>query len=197
MKGILVLVLLAAAVSPVVAEEPVAVASPVTAEEPPDLTVVATDLPAYRLAYVRIVGAYGDAEVINAAFEQIMTWAKENGLFGDDSVFIGVSQDDPEITPMEECRYDACVTVPEGTEGEGDVGVYELPAGRYAVYTTGGEFENIAEEMEKTYGDLMAWWPAGGYEFDERPWLEIYGGAEGEYEAGKYAVDICVPIKGE
>ena len=167
------------------------------AEEAPELDVVAKDLPAYNLAYVRTVGAYGDAEVIGAAFEQIMTWAEENGLLSDSSVFIGVSQDDPEITPMEECRYDACVTVPEGTEGDFDVGVYELPAGRYAVFTTSGLYENIAEEMEKAYGDLMAWWQTSGYEVDERPWLEIYVEAEGEYEAGKYAVDICVPITSE
>lgn len=173
------------------------VAFTVSAEEAPELDVVAKDLPAYNLAYVRTVGAYGNAEVIGAAFEEIMTWAEENGLIGDHTVFIGVSLDDPGMVPMEECRYDAAVTVPDGTEGEGDVGVYELPAGRYAVYTAGGSHENIDEDMEKIYGDLMAWWPTGGYEVDDRPWLELYYGTKEDYEAKKFAVDICVPIKGD
>lgn len=172
-------------------------ASVAVAEDVPELDVVAEDLPAYNLAYVRTVGAYGNAEAIGAAFETIMTWAEENGLLGDSSVFIGVSHDDPEMVSMEECRYDASVTVPEGTEGEGDVGVYELPAGRYAVFTTSGLYENIAEELEKAYGDLMAWWPTGGYEMDPRPWLELYYGTKEDYEAGKFVVDICVPIKGD
>lgn len=169
----------------------------VYAGDVPELDVVAKNLPAYNLAYVRTVGAYGDAEVIGAAFEEIMTWAEENGLLGDNSVFIGVSHDDPGTVSMEECRYDASVTVPEGTEGGGDIGVYELPAGRYAVYTAGGSYENIDEELEKIYGDLMAWWPTGGYEVDERPWLELYYGTKEDYEAGKFVVDICVPIKGD
>jgi len=167
------------------------------AEDAPELDVAAKDLPAYNLAYVRTVGAYGNAEAIGAAFETVSTWAKENGLLGDNSVFIGISHDDPEMIPMEECRYDACVTVPEGTEGEGEVGVYELPAGRYAVYTASASHETLCQELEKIYGDLMAWWPTGGYEFDQRPWLELYYGTDEDYDAGKFVVDICVPIKGD
>jgi AraC family transcriptional regulator len=169
----------------------------VSAEEAPELDVAAKDLPAYNLAYVRTVGAYGNPEVISAAFENVCAWAEEKGLIGDGTVVIGVSLDDPENVPMEECRYDAAITVPEDTEGEGDVGVYELPAGRYAVHTAGGSYENITEELEKVYGDLMAWWPTSGYEFDQRPWLELYYGTEEDYEAGKYVIDICIPIKGD
>jgi AraC family transcriptional regulator len=167
------------------------------AENVPELDVVAKNLPAYNLAYVRTVGAYGDPEVIGTAFEKVCAWAEEKGLIGDSTVVIGVSRDDPGMVPMEECRYDAAVTVPDGTEGEGDVGVYKLPAGRYAVYTAGGSHESIGEDLEKIYGDLMAWWPTGGYEVDERPWLELYYGTKEDYEAGKFVVDICVPIKGD
>ena len=172
-------------------------ASAVYAGDVPELDVVAKDLPAYNLAYVRTVGAYGNPEVISAAFENVCAWAEEKGLIGDSTVVIGVSLDDPGMVPMEECRYDAAVTVPNDTEGEGDVGVYGLPAGRYAVYTVSGLYETIGDDLEKAYGDLMAWWPTGGYEVDEKPWLELYYGTKEDYEAKKFVVDICVPIKGD
>jgi AraC family transcriptional regulator len=163
----------------------------------PELDVVAKDIPTYNLAYVRTVGAYDSPDVIGAAFEEVCTWAEEKGLVGDGTVLIGVNLDDPGLVPVAECRYDASVTVPDGTEGEGDVGVRELPAGRYAVYTAGGSYENIGEELEKIYGDLMSWWPTCDYEMDDRPWLEIYKMTKEKPEAKKFVVDICVPITGD
>ncbi len=45
----------------------------------------------------------------------------------------GVSHDNPEVTPREKCRYDACVRIPDDLEPDGPVNVTTLPAGKYAV----------------------------------------------------------------
>ncbi|WP_256347557.1 hypothetical protein [Pseudomonas gingeri] len=43
---------------------------------------------------------------------------ERNGLLGE--VRFGVGHDDPQITPADKCRYDACVQVPEDFAGDGD-----------------------------------------------------------------------------
>jgi len=113
-----------------------------------------------------------------------------------DTIAIGIGLDDPDVTPIEKCRYDACVTVAEGTTGEGEVGVYDVPEGKYAIYRITGEYVNIGMDIgpawRAMYGD---WLPDSGYQPDDRPCLELYVETKEEYEAGKYVVDLCVPVK--
>lgn len=68
-------------------------------------------LPSYRLAYVRQIGPYGPANV--QAMEELKSWAREKGLLTESAVLFGIPQDNPQITPPEQCRYDACITITE------------------------------------------------------------------------------------
>lgn len=160
-----------------------------------EFDVEVKDLPAYNVAYVRVVGGYGQPEMIGLAFEKVIGWAEIQGLFAPDTLIIGIGLDDPAMIPMEDCRYDACVTVPEGTEGDEEVGVYEIPAGKYAVLNISGTYDNIAHMIGVGWGLLhMFWYPESGYVIEDRPWLEIYRETEEEMLAGIFRVDLCMPI---
>ena len=115
---------------------------------------------------------------------------------GPETLILGIGLDDPRVTPTEKCRYDACVTVPPNTKGEGDVGVYDIPGGKYAVYRFEGQYAKIYEEMGRAWNDLMGgWFPDSGYQPDDRPCFEIYRESEEELKTGNFVVDICEPVK--
>lgn len=134
------------------------------------LTMEATikDLPELNVAYVRHVGPYEQCET---AWEAVCAWAAPKGLLGPKSAFIGLCHDDPEITPPDKIRYDACLTVPQGVEPEGQVGVKTIGGGRYAMALHKGPYANLAA----TYAWLCGVWAAeNGGELASEPSLEFY-----------------------
>jgi AraC family transcriptional regulator len=159
------------------------------------MKVEVKNLPEYRVAYVRVMDGYNSSK-ITKAFEKVIKWARARDLMGPQSLVLGIGLDNPEVTPLEKCRYDACVTVPAGTKGEGEIGVYDIPQGKYAVCRVEGEYAKINEQMMSHWQRLMSeWFPDSGYQPDDRPCFEIYRETEAEFNAGKYVVDICEPVK--
>lgn len=84
-------------------------------------------------------------------------------------LLLGVSQDSADITPLEKCRYDACVEVDAGFHAQGEIGVQALAGGR--------------------------WLPGSGCQPDDRPCLERYGGEGADPDTGCLSCLLCVPLK--
>jgi AraC family transcriptional regulator len=160
-----------------------------------EMKVEVKKLPVYTVAYVRVMEGL-DSRKIVPAFQKVITWAGARNLIDENTLILGVSLDDPTVTPPEKCRYDACATVPPGTRGAGEVGVYDLPGGDYALYRVTGSYAAINTELERAWQDLMAgWFPESGYQPDDRPCFEIYRETEEEMKAGKYIVDLCESVR--
>lgn len=152
-------------------------------------------LPGWQVAYIRVMDGYKSAE-IQPAFRRVVNWAQARELVEPDTVVLGVSLDNPDVTPADKCRYDACISVPPGTKPEGEVGIYDIPAGKYAVYRIEGTYANINAELGQAWNTLMGdWFPDSGYQPDDRPCFEIYRETEEQALSGKYIVDICEPVK--
>jgi hypothetical protein len=62
--------------------------------------------------------------------KKVAPWMEANNLFGRDR--FGISLDDPLVTKPQQCRYDACVSSPEGEVIAGDAQRKVIPGGRYA-----------------------------------------------------------------
>lgn len=67
------------------------------------------------VAYVRHIGRYLDTY---HTWDKLSRWAAQQGFHPANQQFIGISLDDGELTEESACRYDACVTLPEGFERE-------------------------------------------------------------------------------
>lgn len=147
------------------------------------------DMEEYTVAYVRKMGPYGK-ETCEAAFTELMQWAGPNGYVGPGVVF-GVYWDNPEITPAEKCRTDACVAVPPGTEPPGQVGIQVLQGGPYAVCG----FEIGADGFPRAWEEAFAWLVKSGHECADLPCYERYHNDAAEHPEGKWIVDICIPLK--
>ena len=146
-------------------------------------------MPDYYVAYVRQIGPYGP-EICMKAEERLMRWAGPRGYFPG-GLGIGISWDNPTITPPERCRYDACVTVPDDVKGEGEVGVQTIPGGLYAVY----HVRINTDEFGRVWNELMGeWLPQSGYQCDDRPCYEICRNNVETDPEHKWEVDVCCPI---
>ena len=141
------------------------------------------EMPAYRVASVRKLGPYGP-ETAEAAFKELAAWAGPKGLFESEQLF-GLYWDNPEITPPEQCRMDACITFPGDMEPPLDV--QTISAGSYAVC----HFEITADQFPQAWMDAFAWLEENGHEYSGSPCYEFYhSSSKDEIEV----VDICIPV---
>lgn len=150
------------------------------------MTYKIEEMPISRVAYMRNIGPYGAGNY--ALMEKLKKWAKANGLFTKSAVIIGISQDNPETTPPENCRYDVCIVVADDYSiTDTDVNEVELPGGRYAVFT----IAHTAEAVRKAWREIFTQLSAQGRQPDfSRPILERYIPIMIE----NHLCEICVPV---
>lgn len=121
-----------------------------------------------RVAFVRHVGPY---DTVGETWGRIAEWAGFHGYFNADTRLFGACYDDPDVTEADKIRYDACISVPTDVEPDDDIGVRDLPGGRYAVVMHEGPYEKLSE----TYASLMGtWFPDSGLVPGDPPCLEFY-----------------------
>ena len=142
-----------------------------------------------RVAFVRHVGPYHE---VGQAWEKVCARLGKEGLIGPDSRFIGVCHDDPEVTPPEKIRYDACVTVDGDFQAEGEVGVQTLPGGEFAVVTHIGPYEKLSQTYAALFGQ---WLPQSGRELRSEPCLEFYLNDPEGTEPEELLTDIYAPLE--
>lgn len=151
-----------------------------------------SDMP---VAYVRHVGPYkGDGELFERLFTRLLNWAGPRNLLRfPETQVMAVYHDNPEITGEERLRLSCCISVPPGTEGEGEVGTMIVPGGDYAVarfsLRSPREYEAAWNAM---YGD---WLPQSGYQPDDRVCFEINHNDPRTHPEGLHIVDICIPVR--
>jgi AraC family transcriptional regulator len=125
-------------------------------------------LPPQRVVFLRHTGPY---DQVGATWGKLAAWAGPRGLFGPATKFIGVSYDDPQITPPEKLRYDAAMTVSRPVQPEGEFGVMEIAGGEYATLMHKGPYETLGRAYQTLLG---AWLPQSGRELRDVPCFEVY-----------------------
>jgi AraC family transcriptional regulator len=148
------------------------------------------ELPELHVAYVRHIGPY---KGIGEAFGRLMRWAGPRDLLRfPETQTLAVYRDSPGVTEESKLRSEACITVPEGTKVDGEVGLMRIPGGRFAV----GRFEIAANEFGEAWNVLMGgWFPDSGYQPDDRMCYEVYLNDHEQHPQKKFIIDICEPVK--
>ncbi len=144
-----------------------------------------------RVAFVRHVGSYQE---VNVAWDRLCTPLGKDGLLGPGTQFIGICYDDPEVTPPEKVRYDACVTVDADFVAADDIGVQTIGGGEYAVTTHIGPYELLGQTYAKLLGQ---WLPRSGHELRSEPSLEFYLNAPESTNPEDLITDIYAPLERE
>lgn len=121
-----------------------------------------------RVAFVRHVGPYDQC---GAAWEKLCSFLGRRGHLGPNARFYGLCHDDPDVTPPEKIRYDACVAVGESFEPQGEIGVQTIAGGDYAVATHYGPYAKLSESYAMLLGQ---WLPRSGRALRSAPSFELY-----------------------
>jgi AraC family transcriptional regulator len=157
--------------------------------------VVFRDFPRTKVAYVRYIGAYkGNELLFERLFNRLCSWAGQKGLLDrPETHYLIVYHDNPEIAEEDTLRVSVCLTVDNTVEAEGEIGVMEIPPGKYVF----ARFEVTTKEYQNAWDWVYGeWLPSSGFLPDDRPCFEFYPtNNENQKTDETVAVDICVPIK--
>ncbi len=89
------------------------------------------EFPSLRLATMRYTGTFFGPG-IGLMWVAFGTWAKARGLMTPDCQMLGISLDNPQLTPPALCRYDCAIVVDDKFQPDAAVQLQTFPGGRYA-----------------------------------------------------------------
>jgi len=142
-----------------------------------------------NVAFIHHIGPYAE---IAAAYEKLMSWAGKNGLIGPQTKVIGLYYDDPEDTPADKCRSDACITVDGDVKTEGEIGTKTIFGGDYAVATHVGSYDKLIDAWNYLYGQ----WPSkSGREASFAPAIEIYLNSPEDTPPEELITELYMPLQ--
>ena len=149
--------------------------------------------PPMELAYIRHVGPYmGDGALFERLWGKLLSWAQPRGLFNPpETRMLCLYHDNPEITEGDKLRLSVSISVPEGTDVDGEVGSMSLEGGTYVVARFELDETQYGEAWQWVYG---SWLPSSGYQPADGAPFEHYPEPTPK-EDGTMTVEICVPVK--
>ncbi len=142
--------------------------------------------------YVRGSGAYATATV--DAWRKLNDWLAAHDARRQVKRAFGVFLDNPQTTPAELMRYDACVQMAPGwvADQDGSIGRQTLGGGTYAVHTHVGTYDALGA----LFSDLhRAFVPRQGLSVDyDRAFMAIHLNDPRVTREVHRRTEVCVPV---
>ncbi len=152
------------------------------------MNVTIQKLPKIRVACKRHTGPY---EETKGVWEELVAWAAPKGILGPETIFLGVCYDNPQITPADQIRYDACVSLDEHQQAVGDVNEMEVGGRSYAVATHKGPYSSLGSVYDYIY---HVWAGKSGKTLESGPCIEIYKNDPQDTAPEDLLTDVYVPL---
>lgn len=112
-----------------------------------------------------------DLEAIFATWDKLGQWAAANNIDDYENKRYALCHDNPMVTPIDKCRYDACIEVDDSIDIATPFTKSSLPAGRYAVAHFKGDGDKVSHFYMELYSN---WLPDSGFEPDNYPPVAHY-----------------------
>jgi AraC-like DNA-binding protein/DNA gyrase inhibitor GyrI len=181
------------------------------------IRVQLTQSGAFRYVYIRVYQPYGSTRLVDA-YRALMSWLASRGTDFRDVVFIGMSLDDPAITPLENCRYDLGVAfpapgprdgmvakivhsrgrgrgeapVPQQSEcGSGSFSIRDFEPRELAAIHCVGDLANVDRAWHYLY---RIWLPATAFEPADLPAMEVFVRLPEEIGWETFDLQTCIPV---
>jgi AraC family transcriptional regulator len=146
--------------------------------------------PAQAIAYVRVVGGY-DAEKIMGGYNRLIDWGLRHGLVPG-AQLIGMSRDDPEITPMKKYRFDWCLALPSGMTPDKEVSHAVIPANCFATLRCQGDIFKVDRAWQYLF---HSWLPGSGHQPTHDPAMELFRAHPFKVGWTQFDIDCGLPVK--
>jgi AraC family transcriptional regulator len=147
-------------------------------------------IPDTRVAYIRHVGPYG-SPAITELWRRFESWCATQGLMPSRRRRFGIAQDNPNLTPADRTRYDACIEIDPTFQPAGEIGVQTI-RGRHACT----RFRGTAADIQAAWVKFLGWTlPRAGYHPDLAPAIEIYEpDSLVDPKTGLFTCQLCMPL---
>jgi len=170
----------------------------------------------FRYVYIRVFAPYASTRLVDA-YHALIAWLADRGTDCGDVVFIGMSLDDPAVTPPENCRYDLGVAFPKlplnGMLGEivqsrgrsrGDVrrpeesecgprgfSIRDFEPQEIAAIHCVGDLGQVDRAWHYLYG---IWLPSATFEPADLPAMEVFVRLPEEIGWETFDLQTCIPV---
>ncbi len=155
-----------------------------------NMNVEVREMSSQRVCTFASQGGYAP-EAIYGAWDKLIDWATNHGINPEQQTRFAFAFDNPAITPIDKCRYDASIIIANDMPVNLPFKSSEIPAGKYAVLYYKGSPEETLEAQLSIYSD---WLPNSGFEPDDFPLLENY--LNDVRADGFLEMEIYVKLKG-
>lgn len=150
------------------------------------LTPKIVKMPSHKAYYIRHKG-YGRS--IKNTWQKLQTWLLCNDI--KNYTQVGLHHDNPTVTPLDECRYNACIMVDEEIK-DASLPTLMMPEGVYARFDFSGKYGDILKFMNWVY---FEWLIQSGYETTTNPSYAIYEKNHFLDDDEKFIVSYYIPIR--
>jgi AraC family transcriptional regulator len=171
----------------------------------------------FRYVYSRIYAPFGNSRLLDS-YHALLAWLKQRGADVRDVVLIGMSLDDPSITPSEKYRYDLGIAFPRTAGGilaeivrsrgrevarfESLPSKSECTAAGFSVrdfmpqqvvaFHCVGDLDQVGRAWQYLY---RIWLPTGGYEPADLPGMEMLVRIPEEIGWETFDLEACIPVE--
>jgi AraC family transcriptional regulator len=157
-------------------------------KNPDGFAVTLRKLRPRRVAYIRVHRPY-ERDHVMQALARLLEWAEARGLA--DGQWLGYQWEDPEIVPLEKCRYDVGLEVPETTRAGGEVSLNTFPACLIAEVEIKGTLE---VELRALHWLYLTWLPTSGFAPAHQPAFEAWNGRPFAHGMDHFELRAQLPI---
>jgi AraC family transcriptional regulator len=167
---------------------------------------------AFRYVYTRVFAPYGNTRLVDA-YHALISWLAARETDIRDVVVIGMSLDDPAVTPSENCRYDMGVAFPK-KPGDGMLAeIIRSRGGKSAAIPDGAECGGFSirdfapQHIAAIHcaGDLghvdrawhylyRVWLPSVSFEPADLPAMEVFVRLPEEIGWEIFDLKTCIPV---
>jgi len=150
-----------------------------------------------QILFTQSFGPY--RKVFDEAWNELFSFTSKKNLINEETQFIAICLDDPEITAKEKLRYQACITYSGKDIQEDNFAIKTIPGGKYAAFRHKGPYETFY----KTYDAALIYWFQENYEkviFDfeilrDTPCFEVLNPNFLNTKPDDLITDIYIPIE--
>ncbi len=145
-----------------------------------------------QLVYIRIIAEYGSEPDYDKAWGRLCEYAEQNGILNENSEFIGLSFDDPNITINSKCRFYACISTDRPIKPESEFGSFKIDMGKFAIFKNKGSYSKLNRLYQSIYFD---WLPNSQECLRNSMPFEKYLNSPDEVQENDLLTEIYIPIK--
>lgn len=144
-----------------------------------------------HVIFQRSIGKTGDHTTVEN-WNSLFAKAQDYQVLNFQSKFYGINWDDPEITPHEKVRYDACISIRDNTKIKKAFSTKTIVGGKYLCFLYKGDYQDLGFVYDHIFRN---WIIRMEYSLREQPIFEQYVNNKETTPKEELLTEIFIPIK--